>query len=313
MTRNPGAGWKVFADGDEADDIPLWKVLAKVRSDDLNEGLNANVAFLARIRPAPSRYYNLALVISIVFGFLAVLFLIGLLISARSGATSLFFFLTLAMAAAAMAPYLWRQAYQYGLKIPDRPLALPHVPDPLFDAVLEHLQKVDGPQAYYRSWFRGKRIPLKRRQFFGRLRYFLFSEHGQDRAMVMRFPTAMALPADIYLHREDVDKMLTMSVPKRLGGPGRNVKYPYADALVSFLGDSDILAIDATDQELANTAIRQRLKSFFAEHVDESGAVPRADQLKELVRKIYVRLCRLQGRIPEPEISGKRKTAAITR
>ena len=50
MTDSPGEGWKVFADGDEADDIPLWKVLAKVRSDSLDEGLNANAAFLDRIR-----------------------------------------------------------------------------------------------------------------------------------------------------------------------------------------------------------------------------------------------------------------------
>lgn len=290
MTSNPGAGWKVFADGDEADDIPLWKVLAKVRSDDLNDGLDANVAFLARIRPAHSRYYNLALVISVVFGFLAVLFLIGLLISARSGATSLFFFLTLAMVAAAMAPYLWRQAYQYGLKIPDRPLALPHVPDPLFDAVLEHLQKVDGPQAYYRSWFRRKRVPLNRRQFFGRLRYFLFSEHGQDRAMVMRFPTAMALPADIYLHRDDVEKMLAMSKPKRKGGPGRNTKYRYEDAIIALLLDPRPAALDVSDRAEAIKIIKDWLSEWFEANADESGDAPRRDQLSPLAGKIYVHL-----------------------
>ena len=290
MTGTPGEGWKVFADGDEADDIPLWKVLAKVRSDDLNEGLDANVAFLARIRPAPSRYYNLALVISVVFGFLAVLFLIGLLISARSGATSLFFFLTLAMVAAAMAPYLWRQAYQYGLKIPDRPLALPHVPDPLFDAVLEHLQKVDGPQAYYRSWFRGKRVPLKRRQFFGRLRYFLFSEHGLDRAMVMRFPTAMALPADIYLHREDVDKMLTMSRPRRKGGPGRNSKYRYEDAIIALLLDPRPVALNVGDRAGAIQTIKDWLSEWFEANADETGEVPRRDQLTPFAEKIYAHL-----------------------
>jgi hypothetical protein len=125
MTGGPGEGWKVFADGDEADDVPLWKVLAKIRSDNLDEGLNANAALLDRIRPAPSRYYNLALVISIVFGFLAVLFLIGLLISVRTGATDLFYFLTVAVVAAAVAPQLWRQAYQYGLSTPDRPWRCP--------------------------------------------------------------------------------------------------------------------------------------------------------------------------------------------
>lgn len=313
MTGGPGEGWKIFADGEDVDDIPLWKVLAKVRSDDLDEGLSANAALINQVKPRISWYYNLALAISSGFGFLAVIFLIGLVVSPRSEATDLFFYLTLAALAGAVAPYLWRQAYQYGLSIPDAPLELPHASDQLFEAVLERLQKVDGPQAYYISRFGKKRIPLRRRQFFGRLRYFLFSEHGKDRAMVMRFPTAMSLPVDLYLHRTDMERILAMSVPKRPGGPGRNAKYPYADALVSFLGDSDILAIDVTDQELANTAIRQRLKSYFVDNVDDSGAVPRADQLKELIRKIYVRLCYLQERTPEPEISGKRKTAAITR
>lgn len=290
MTGSPGEGWKVFADGDEADDIPLWKVLAKVRSDNLDEGLNANAAFLDRIRPAPSRYYNLALVISIVFGFLAVLFLIGLLISVRTGATDLFYFLTVAMVAAAVAPQLWRQAYQYGLSTSDRPLALPHTPDPLFDAVLVHLQKVDGPQAYYRSWFRRKRIPLKRRQFFGRLRYFLFSEHGKDRGLVMRFPTAMALPADIYLHRDDVDKMLMVDRPKRKGGPGRNAKYRYEEAIVALLGDPRPEALDISDRAVALQIIKGWLSEWFEANADETGDVPRRDQLTPFAEKIYAHL-----------------------
>ncbi|WDF73606.1 hypothetical protein [Novosphingobium sp. KACC 22771] len=290
MTGSPGEGWKVFADGDEADDIPLWKVLAKVRSDNLDEGLSANAAFLDRIRPAPSRYYNLALVISIVFGFLAVLFLIGLLISVRTGATDLFYFLTVAMVAAAVAPQLWRQAYQYGLSTPDRPLALPHASDPLFDAVLVHLQKVDGPQAYYRSWFRRKRIPLKRRQFFGRLRYFLFSEHGKDRGLVMRFPTAMALPADIYLHREDVDKILAVDRPKRKGGPGRNAKYRYEEAIIALLGDPRPEALDVSDRAAAIQTIKDWLSEWFEANADESGDVPRRDQLTPFAEKIYTHL-----------------------
>lgn len=99
MTSSPGEGWKVFADGDDVDDIPLWKVLAKIRSDDLGEGLNANATLLNRIKPSFSRNYNLALAISSGFGFLSALFLIGLVISLRSEATDFFFYLTLAMLA----------------------------------------------------------------------------------------------------------------------------------------------------------------------------------------------------------------------
>lgn len=169
MTGRPDEGWKIFADGDEADNVPLWKVLAQFRSDDLDEGLSANAAIINQAKPSPVRFYNLAFGVSFGFGFLSVIFLIGLLISDHSKATDLFFYLTLAMLAATMAPHLWRQLYQYGLKIPEVPLKLPHPPDRLFDEVLEYLQRADGPRAYYLSRFRKKRIPLKRRQFFGRL------------------------------------------------------------------------------------------------------------------------------------------------
>ena len=46
MTDRPDEGWKIFADGDEADNVPLWKVLALFRSDDLDEGLNMNTAII---------------------------------------------------------------------------------------------------------------------------------------------------------------------------------------------------------------------------------------------------------------------------
>ncbi|CAH0357313.1 hypothetical protein [Sphingobium sp. CECT 9361] len=250
MTSSTDEGWKVFADGDDVDDIPLWKVLAKVRSDDLDEGLDKNATLLNKIKPPFSWYYNLALAISSCFGFLAVLLLIGLVISLRSGSTDLLFGLTLAMLTAAVTPHLWRQAYQYGLKMPDAPLELPHASDRLFDEVLGHLQKVDGPQAYFFSGFRKKRIRLNRRQFFGRLRYFLFSEHSKDRAMVMRFPTAMSLPADIYLHRDDVEKMLSMSAPKRAAGPGRNVKYAYIEAVFDLRADPMTCSPDCYQSEV---------------------------------------------------------------
>lgn len=132
MTGSSGEGWKTFANGDEADDVPLWKVLAQFRSEDLDEGLNMNAAIINQAKPPSVRYYNLAFAISFGFGLLFVLFMIGLLVSARSKSTDLFFFLTLATLAATVAPHLLRQAYQYGLNIPDAPLKLPHGPDRLF-------------------------------------------------------------------------------------------------------------------------------------------------------------------------------------
>ncbi len=290
MTGSPGEGWKIFADGDDADDVPLWKVLAQFRSEDLDEGLKANAAVINQAKPPSVRYYNIAFAISFGFGFLFVLFMIGLLISARSKTTDFFFFLTLATLAATVAPHLWRQAYQYGLKIPDAPLKLPHASDRLFDDVLGHLQKVDGPQAYYLSRFRKRRIPLRRRQFFGRLRYFLFSEHSKDRGMVMRFPTAMSLPADLYLHRDDVEKMLAMSRPKRKGGPGRNTKYRYDDAIITLIGDPQLDALGMKDRAAAIHSVKDRLSEWFEANADESGDVPRRDQLTRYAEKICTHL-----------------------
>ncbi len=286
MRGRPGGGWKIFADGDEADNVPLWKVLAQFRSDDLDEGLSLNAAIINHAKPSPVRYYNLAFIISFAFGFLSVLLLIGLLVSGHSTATALFFYLTLAALAATIAPHLWRQAYQYGLKIPDAPLKLPHAPDRLFDEVLGYLQKVDGPKAYYLSRLRKKRVPLKRRQFFGRLRYFLFSEHSKDRGMVMRYPTAMSLPADLYLHRDDVETMLAMSRPKRRGGPGRNTKYRYEDAIIALIGDPRLQALDVKDRPAAISTLKDWLSEWFETNADASGDVPRRDQLTRYAEKI---------------------------
>lgn len=291
MTGIPEEGWKTFADGDEADDVPLWKVLAQFRSDDLDEGLSANAAIIGQVRSPSARYYNTAFVVSFVFGFLSVLSIVGLLISAAyPGTTSFFYYLTLIMLAAAVAPHLLRQAYQYGLSIPEVPLELPHGPDRLFDEVLRYLQRVDGPQAYYRSRFRKKRIPLRRRQFFGRLRYFLFSEHSKDRGMVLRFPTAMSLPADLYLHRDDVERMLAMSKPKRRGGPGRNTKYRYDEAIISLIGDHRPGTLDLKDRAVAIHTIKDWLFQWFEANADESGDAPRRDQLTRYAEKIFTHL-----------------------
>lgn len=290
MTGRPGEGWKIFADGDEADNVPLWKVLAQFRSDDLDEGLNINAAIIEQAKPSPLRFYNIAFIISFGFGFLSIIFLIGILVSGHSPVTDIFYYLTLAALAATMAPHLGRQAYQYGLKTPDAPLKLPHAPDRLFDEVLGYLQKVDGPKAYYISRFRKQRVPLKRRQFFGRLRYFLFSEHSKDRGMVMRYPTAMSLPADLYLHRDDVETMLAMSRPKRRGGPGRNTKYRYDDAIIALIGDPRLGALDVTDRAAAISTVKDWLHKWLEKNADESGDVPRRDQLTRYAEKICTHL-----------------------
>lgn len=287
MTAIPSERWKILADGDDFENVPLWRALAQFTSNDLDEGLKVNAAVINQAKPPVARYYNLAFVVSLGFGFLFIIFLIALLISAHSRSTDLFSFLALATLAATAAPHLWRQIYQYGLKTPDAPMELPHAPDRHFDEFLGYLQKASGPRAYYLSRFGKRRKSLNRRQFFGKLRYFLFSEHSTDRAIVMRFRTGLSLPADIFLHRDDVEKMLAMSRPKRKGGPGRNTKYRYVDAIISLIADPRLGTLDLNDRAASVRTIKDWLWDWFEANVDASGDVPRGDQLLPYAEKIF--------------------------
>lgn len=286
MTGTPGEGWKVFADGDDFENVPLWRALAQFTSDDLDDGLKANAATINQAKPPFARYYNAAFIVSMAFGFLFVIFLFALLISAPSKSANLFSFLTLATLAASAAPHVWRQIYQYGVKSPDAPLGLPHSPDRHFDEFLGYLQKASSPRAYYISRFGKRRVFLNRRQFFGRLRYFLFSEHSADRALVMRFRTGHSLPGDIFLHRDDVDRILAMAKPKRKGGPGRNSKYRYAEAIIALIGDPRLGTLDLNDRTASMRMIKDGLADWFADNADASGDVPRGDQLAPYAEKI---------------------------
>lgn len=287
MTGIPSEGWKVFADGGDSDNVPLWRALAQFTLDDLDDGLKANSATISQAKPPFARYYNAAFIVSMAFGFLFVIFLFALLISAPSKAANLFSFLTLTTLAVTAAPHVWRQLYQYGVRTPDEPLSLPYPPDRHFDEFLAYLQKASGPRAYYISRFGKRRVFLNRRQFFGRLRYFLFSEHSADRALVMRFRTGHSLPGDIFLHRSDVDKMLAMAKPKRRGGPGRNSKYRYAEAIIALIGDPRLGTLDLNDRAASVRTIKEWLADWFEVNADASGDVPRGDQLSPYADKIF--------------------------
>jgi hypothetical protein len=287
MTGIPGEGWKVFADGGDSENVPLWRALAQFTSDDLDEGLKANAVVIRQAKLPFARYYNMAFVVSMAFGFLFVIFLIGLLLSANTRSANLFSVLTLATLTATAAPHIWRQLYQYGFKTPDAPLPLSHASDRHFEEFLGCLQKASGPRAYYISRFGKRRVFLNRRQFFGRLRYFLFSEHSADRALVMRFRTGHSLPGDIFLHRNDVDKMLAMGKPKRKGGPGRNSKYRYAEAIIALIGDTRLDALDLNDRTASVRAIKEWLADWFEANADATGDVPRSDQLSPYAEKIF--------------------------
>lgn len=297
MRGIPSKEWKVFADGDESENIPLWRGLAQFTSDDLDAGLKANAEIINQEKPIFRRYYNAAFIVSLLGGVLTFGFLLVWLIAVQSNAEAedALFLTVLILLAATAVPHVWRQVYQYGLNTPDAPLTLPHSTDRHFDDFLGYLQRASGPQAYYLPRFGKKRKPLDRRQFFGRLRYFLFSEHSADRRLVMRFRTGMALPSDIFIHRNDLERMLAERNanaepdPKRKGGQGVSSKYPYEDAIVAVLGSDQVKALNLDDRDATIKAVRKMLVVWLTENSDETANAPREDypRVKQCAEKIY--------------------------
>lgn len=277
--------------GNKSDNVALWKVLAQFRSENLDEGLELNQGFIDKIKPRHFLQHQVSIMTLLVFGVISGFFLIGLIANINSELSGYFLIFLWLSLAVFIAPYIWRRASQYGMKInPDKPIKLPHEEDELFEKVIGYLQKVEAPEAFYMHPLLKKKVNLNRRQFFGKLRYFLFSEHGDDRAMVMRSPSAFGLSADVYLHRDDVEKMRKALKPKRKGGSGRKTKYRYDDAIVALIGDSRTDELDVHDRTAAIQTIKDWLSEWFVEHADVSGDVPRRDQIKPYAEKIFTRL-----------------------
>ena len=286
MTGVRGEGSKIFTGNDHSENVPLWRALAEFTSENLDEGLNANATVIAKTKAPFTRSYNLAFVASLIFGNLFIISLISLLIAGQSKWTGVFTAASLATLVAMAAPQLWRYVHQYGAKRPDTPLRLPHAPDQNFEEFLSFLQKESGPRAFYVSRFGNHPVYLKRQQFFGKLRYFLFSEHGAERAMVMRFGSGRSVPADIFLPRDKVDAILATRKTKHQGGPGRNRKYNYTDAIIALIGDPWLGTLDLSNRAESVRAVKDSLETWFKDRVDASGEIPRRDQLAPFAEKI---------------------------
>jgi hypothetical protein len=277
--------------GNECDNVALWKALAQFRSEDLDEGLKLNQEFIDTIKVDHFLKHQISFAILLVFAAISGFFLIGLIVNINSELSGYFHIFLWLSLASFIAPYMWRRASQYEMKInPDKPLDLPHEEDELFEKVIGYLQKVEAPEAFYIHPLLKKKVKLNRRQFFGKLRYFLFSEHGDDRAMVMRFPSAFGLSADVYLHRDEVEKMRKWLKPKRSGGSGRKDKYRYKDAFLELIGDPRIGELNLEDRKAAINTITQWLNDWFAVHPHDSGDVPDDDLLKTYAKRICTNL-----------------------
>jgi hypothetical protein len=276
----------------DADDVPIRLALAMFISDDIDDA-GAEITAITNMESAKykkyfaasdSIFYLCALV------FVAVFF--TLIFSAENSIETKNSLLNISLGSLILAaiPRILIQAFQYGWGVPEAPLALPHTANKRIEEFLALLQKEFGPKSYCYSILQKRRVPLGRRQFFGKLRYLLFSEHSGVRRMVIGYPTGLPSPTDIFLRRSDVEKMIEASKPKRKGGPGRAPSPRYTDAIIALLGNQNVLKLDVTDGEKAINQVTKWMADWFEENADESGWVPRKDQIKPYAEKIYAHL-----------------------
>lgn len=282
----------------DSDDILLREALAKFLADDMNEGGKTISKTINKESEKYEKYVSRRLnieycfIIIFMFTFLISIILPEKMINWRNA----FFGVSLLSLVCMSIPRILIKKFQYGRATPESPLDLPYPANERIDAFVAPLQEEFGPKAYYFSAWRRKRKTLDHRQFFGKLRYQSFSEHGRIRKLVMRYPTAFPLPQDIFLRRSDLQKMIEDSKPeskpepKRQGGPGRTPNPRYNDALIALLLKQKFSQVCVSDEAEAISEISKIFTRWFEENADASGWIPRSDQIKPYAEKIYVGL-----------------------
>ena len=194
--------------------------------------------------------------------------------------------------------WLWRRfQYETGrLRKPREPIyanATDETREAL-EKLFAYLQRESAPRAYYRNWS-GTPIYLGRRYFFGNLRVLLLSEFAAVRALCVS-PGGNRISGAIKIEKDPDEVIKELGIkPKRAGGPGRNAKYAYSDALISLIGDARLSALDMSNRAAAIRAIKKWLSEWFEEHADETGDVPRGDLLAPYAEKICVHLDRARS------------------
>jgi hypothetical protein len=275
----------------DSNDIPLRQALAMFIDDDINK---AGAIITNYIKDESKKYQKRegrGFILSFALIFIAVISFLSSIADSKVNPvfSNRAIMLTLVLLFFACVPRFRMQSFQYG-NVPDAPLDLPHAAYERIDEFLAPLQKEFELKAYYYSVLKKKRIPLERRQFFGKLRYLLFSEHPHIRGLVLRYPTAMASPQGICIRRSDLEKMIAANAPKRKGGPGRTPSPRYADAIIALIGDKKLLRIDTRDAESAVKQIRETLKDWFKTNKDDTEWEPKTNQIETYVEKIYAHL-----------------------
>ena len=292
---------KVFPAGPEKDDVSIGYALARFMSEDTDENLKEIDAITYRIYDQNAKYSDFILISSrsaALFAVVIFAWMIKDIINYQSIGNFFDAFLGLSFLAVILAA--WGHVTQYGLKWPKEPVRVPHNPSQSIDEFLNILQRQQphGKSiAYYYPRFIKKKIFLNRRQFFGRFRYLHFSERINIRHAVTNYWNGLPVPANIYIHRSDLDQIIASGKSKRKSGKlgGTNLSPRYAEAIIGLIGDERLFRLGLGDRENAISKIVDWMAEPYNEPQDEAAWKPRPDHLKGYAEQVYARLKNLRS------------------
>jgi hypothetical protein len=192
----------------------------------------------------------------------------------------------------AAAPALYWRHFQYGLgpiraKRPALYAGGSKATTDTLEKLFDYLGRRIAPRAYCRMP-EGKKRYISHHVFMGRLRGLLLSEHAGDRAIVLP-PYGLWFSGEIRIEADPEDIIAALK-PKRRGGPGREPKYAYADAMIDMIDNPELSNIDLGDEIAARRKVEAMLVAWFQARADESGDAPRADMLRPYADKVIKRL-----------------------
>jgi hypothetical protein len=192
----------------------------------------------------------------------------------------------------AAGPALYWRHFQYGLgpiraKRPALYAGGSKATLDTLERLFDYLGRRTAPRAYCRMP-EGKKRYISQHVFMGRLRGLLLSEHAGDRAIVLP-PYGLWFNGEIRIEADPEDIVAALK-PKRRGGPGREPKYAYVDAMIDMIDNPELANIDLGDELAARRKVETMLVAWFQARADESGDVPRSDMLRPYADKVIKRL-----------------------
>ncbi len=242
-------------------DVLLRHALETFMPDDSNENYK-KIDF--KIRDISKKYYKYFLLKRIItyFGLILLVSSGGMLFlsvfSDPSKEGEILYFTIIISCFTFIPSFVWH-IYEYGLKWSSLPLKIPYQSDDMFEKFLEILQKEPSgkdkkTRIYSFSATDDKPIPIDRRIFYSRFRYLLFSDNPKDRQLVTLPTGLIAVPANIYIHYEDLYKIIQQDRPRRRGVGGRSLSPRNAEMIVNMIGDPRLAGI-----------IHERISSDFSQ------------------------------------------------